>query len=189
MTDIESFWHYTIFLQSVLLFIKTKESENEIDQDYQYALQSFCHYTQWLLDNEKPYLESADLLVYPNDTWIAQDCRKLYLLKGYLKYCSSETKEAIHHKITLFEDYIGNYFEQNKNETTRILAILMQNQINKTEDDSSKYAIDHLPALKLNDKRLTIAEIVMQIPKDLFLRLFKINLKNEYLWLKSRLKN
>ena len=173
----------------VLLFIKTKESENEIDQDYQYALESYCHYSQWLLDNEKPYLESADLLVYPNDTWVAQDCRKLYLLKAFVKYNDMENRKTILKKIEHFENYISNYFKENKNETTRILAILMQNQINTFAKNNNSISADHLPGLKLVDKKLTILEICLQFPKEIILRLLSINIKNEYLWLKSRIKS
>ncbi len=187
MTDIESHWHYTIFLQSLLSFLKTKESENTLDNDYQYALDSFCYYTQWLVDNEQPYLENSHLLIYPNDTWVAQDCRKLYLLRNYLKYASYDLKQDIENKIDLFEKYISQHFLEKKNETTRILAILMQSQINYIDDSTKKSQQSTITELIITDKKLTVYKILAQFLSGLAHKLIKLNLKNEYLWIKVRL--
>ena len=54
-------------------------SINEIDEDFFYAKDSLLHYTDWMLENELPYLDKANLLEFPNHTWVAQDIRKAYI--------------------------------------------------------------------------------------------------------------
>ena len=185
MDDIELNWHYTVFLQSIARYLSTKEALNQIeDDDYQYALQSFTHYAKWVVENEQPYLDNKDKLVYPNDTWVGQDLRKANILSTYLKYCPRELTEQVQNRCEFFIDYIEQHFRQNINHTTRILALLMQNEADPTK--AMDYDTKTGQAIKTNS-RLTINNLLWLSLKALIERLLKIKLKNEIQWIKNRI--
>jgi len=188
MTNIEENWHYTVLIQSVALFLNTKENEHQLDDDYQYALQAFIHYADWLFNNEKPYLESSELLHYPNDTWVGQDIRKYVLLTTYTKYCDFDIKNKVHEESKRYENYISDYFNGHTNDTTRILALLMQSYTYSHSSGSSQqntFSTDK--TLMLKDSQLKLRHVFLQLLIDLSSNLMHLNIKKEIQFIKSRI--
>jgi hypothetical protein len=147
--DIESNWHYTVLLQSLYRYLYIKESHDDLDEAYLHALASFKHYAKWVYDNEKTYLVNADQLVYPNDTWVAQDLRKASILTVYANYCGVDSEQNVLKNASAFRYTIAEHFSNTDNRTTRILAILIQNQMSYTERPSL-----NAPFFHTSDKRL-----------------------------------
>lgn len=186
--DIESNWHYTIMLQSIIRFMKIKEAENQLDTDYDYAKVTFIHYATWLFKNEKPYLENREKLVYPNDTWVAQDIRKAYILKCLEEYKNPEERKKISERRKFFTSYVVNNILDKRNFTTRILAILLQSYFDETTGNALTYS-DHQPSEQINtDQKLTITNVFLSFFQDVLQRISNIKLSREYDWLKFKLK-
>jgi hypothetical protein len=185
MTDIESNWHYTVLLQSLYRYLHIKESINDLDERYQYALASFKHYAKWVYMNEKPFLESADQLVYPNDTWVAQDLRKASILTVYTKYCGIDSKHKVLKKANTFKDTIAEHFSNTNNRTTRIMALLIQNNMSYPEGTD---LVTPSSMAKTNaSPKASILSVLYSFVKDMLTRVFSVKIKNEIAFIKHRI--
>jgi hypothetical protein len=127
LNNIEKSWFYTVYLQAVVKYLLLKETRESIDNDYWYARHALMHYGEWMLSNESFYLSNSDQLEFPNDTWCAQDTRKMNLF-CYFYYFSSKETNAYLHKANEYYAYIVKHMESsNEVHFARILALLMQN--------------------------------------------------------------
>ena len=81
LTDPESRWSYTVFLQALGRYLDEKALRGEIDERYAYAQASLLHYAHWMAANESLYLDKPEILEYPTETWAAQDMRKSDVLQ------------------------------------------------------------------------------------------------------------
>lgn len=129
--DIENTWYYIVFMQSVAKYLWMCETVYGLDNDYDIIKKSFLHYVEWIAKNEQPYLLNKDKLEYPNDTWTAQDLRKIMVLTVALKYANDE---ILQNNIRLKIDSLKHYVEpkllnSDEKDSTRVLALVMQNTI------------------------------------------------------------
>jgi hypothetical protein len=76
LLEAERRWSYTVFLQQVGKYLLHKAETAELDEMYAYARESLLHYARWMAVHEYPYLEKPEILLYPTETWPAQDVRK-----------------------------------------------------------------------------------------------------------------
>ena len=127
LQDIEGTWFYTVFLQAVVQYLDVKRQHDQYDEHFRYALDTFLHYANWMVEYEAPYLESADSLEYPNDTWVAQDIRKAGLLHAAYRYSEIHRGRYLS-RAQFFKDYVLGALEVSETvHYTRIQAILLQN--------------------------------------------------------------
>jgi hypothetical protein len=127
LENVEIRWFYTVLLQSVCRYLQTKEEQSALDDMFYYARDSLLHYADWMLENEYPYLEKPGILEFPNQTWTAQDIRKVNILL-FAGYYSPVNVPAYSAKAEQIYNYItANLSSDHTRTYTRILAILMQN--------------------------------------------------------------
>ena len=72
----EERWFYTMFWQSLGLYLHFKEERCEYDDMHAYARHSLLHYARWMAAHEQPYFDRPEKLVYRTETWPAQELRK-----------------------------------------------------------------------------------------------------------------
>jgi hypothetical protein len=94
LTDPESRWSYTVFLQALGRYLDEKIERGEIDDRYIYAQASLLTYARWMRRNEYLYLEKPELLEYPTETWAAQDMRKSEVFKFAAKHALASERDA-----------------------------------------------------------------------------------------------
>jgi hypothetical protein len=138
--DIENTWFYIVFMQSVAKYLWLTENVNIISHDYEAVKESFMHYGSWVCDYESPYLKNAHKLEFPNDTWTAQDLRKIMILKIYMRYVNDEIRrEKIKSKISEISVFVESKLSISKEKAfTRVLALIMQNNIQLDTDYVNK---------------------------------------------------
>jgi hypothetical protein len=141
--DIENTWYYIVFMQSVAKYLWVCETVYGIDHDYELIKKSFLHYVEWIANNEQPYLMNEDKLEYPNDTWTAQDLRKIMVLTVAKPYAdTNELAKNIQLKIDSLTQYVEpKLASSSEKDSARILALVMQNAI----ADVGRYANDKKP--------------------------------------------
>jgi hypothetical protein len=129
--DIENTWYYIVFMQSVAKYLWMCETVYGIDHDYASIKQSFLHYVEWIATQEQPYLVNHQKLEYPNDTWTAQDLRKIMVLNVALNYADTQQlKDSIGLKIDSLTQYVEDKLcNSDEKDSTRVLALIMQNNI------------------------------------------------------------
>ena len=196
LKNIEKSWFYTVYLQAVVKYLLLKETRDLIDEDYWYARHALMHYGEWMLNNESYYLSNADQLEFPNDTWCAQDTRKMNLF-CYFYYFSSEEKNAYLHKANEYYAYIVKHMESsNEAHFARILALLMQN-----DGVTQKFGLDD-PEIIAPRSPITYEEkdfndapsfsrytIMTTYLKDVTELLLHFSPKSEWKWLSLRVKS
>jgi hypothetical protein len=128
LKNVEERWFYTVFLQSLCRYLRTKADINAYDDDFMYARDSLLRYADWMVLNEQPYLSKPDILEFPNQTWNAQDLRKVNVLYT-AAYWAHDGNAAYAIKATALLDYVMSALrDEPSRQYTRILSLLMQNQ-------------------------------------------------------------
>jgi hypothetical protein len=188
--DIELTWSYTIFLQALCKYLHYKVSAQSFDNHYLYARDSLLHYAEWMAKHEQPYLYQIKALVYPNHTWVAQDIRKAQvLMEAY--YFAPEQKPKLRDKSLEFVDYVTKTLEREATRTfTRILVILMQNQM---DFEHVAPLIDQQPQAAIakgvydEPPQLSKRKVIGKAIKDLAKASCNLSITREKKWLQSRL--
>jgi len=188
LANVEATWFYTVFLQGICRFLGIKEALQQFDASFFYARDALLHYANWMLHNEYPYLEKPSILEYPNQTWTAQDMRKVHIFAAAYYY-DPEHNQAFLDQATHFQSYVvGQLSTDETREYTRILALLMQNQ-GPVEYYSTQQC--QAPNKAFYQTWPRSAEQQRSQLKGLFVvfcqRLLRLSIRQELTWLKTRL--
>lgn len=81
LLDVENHWSYLIMLSSLVHYLTAliQAEQPALSEEHDYAVSCLQTYTRWMLKNERPFLDAGQQLEYANDTWVAQDIRKVML--------------------------------------------------------------------------------------------------------------
>jgi hypothetical protein len=106
--------------------LQCKEEARQFDAYYAYGRDSLAHYGQWMLVNERPYLDHRESLEYPTEAWAAQEFRKANVLRLAAKYCEQVTAAQMLRRgkelaVRAWTDLFG--FERRT--TIRAMAVVM----------------------------------------------------------------
>jgi len=126
--DIENSWYYVVFLQGIAKYLYIESSMHLARQNRAEILQAFLLYSDYIRDNEAPYLTQSERLEYPNDTWTAQDLRKVFILCCAAEFSDSSTKKGYLSKAHELQSWIEQKLKGSVERFyTRILVLMMQN--------------------------------------------------------------
>ncbi|WP_158971633.1 hypothetical protein [Paraglaciecola sp. L3A3] len=188
LDDVENTWFYTVLLQAICKYLAIKESMQQLDDNFYYCRDSLLNFARWMLIYENPYLEKPDILEYPNDTWTAQDLRKVQIFAAAYYY-SPTVNQVFLDKANYFEEYILNRLNCSATKTyTRIMILVLQNygflNLYKNRPEISPYKAPKFnwPKAPYQNKSM-LSGLFIQMVK----RLTKISIKGEINWLKKRL--
>lgn len=104
LLDAENKWFYTLFLQALGRYLEVKISMNEIDHMYAYGQRTLLNYADWMAAHEYPYLDKPELLEYPNETWAAQEMRKVEVFQWAARHAIGEQQERFLERASFFFD-------------------------------------------------------------------------------------
>lgn len=128
--DVERRWYYTVFLQALGVYLHGKQERGEIDEMYIYARESLVHYARWMAEHERPYLEHAEGLEYPTETWVAQDMRKGCALLHAADHAAPSERDRFLAGAQRFYDYsVGTLMAMPEHRFTRPLILVLTNGI------------------------------------------------------------
>ena len=138
LDNIEENWFYTVWLQAVTRLIERLTDQPKFATARANLLTLVGRFARWMCAHESPYLTRADELEYPNQTWSAQDMRKVdVLMFAAIQASSKQDKQDYLAKALEIEQYIHQAL-MNSDERifTRVQALVMQNQM---EWESAQY--------------------------------------------------
>lgn len=189
LNDVENTWFYTVLLQAVCKYLGIKESASQLDDNFYYCRDSLLNFARWMAIHEYPYLEKPEILEYPNDTWTAQDLRKVHVFAAAYYYSPNKNYVFLE-KAQFFENDILNRLNSSATKTyTRILVLVLQNYgyLNLYTCKTAPYQYKHVsfdwPKAKYQQTS-NLGGLVLKMLK----RLSKLSIKAELDWLKKRLK-
>lgn len=185
LSNVEECWFYTVFLQSVVRYLLTKESLNQLDNSFLYARSALLHYARWMEANEQPYLNKPEILEYPNHTWAAQDIRKanVLFLASYFTNKQQEKQSFYKKGDTIYQYVIEILSVEPTRYFTRILSILMQNHGVKSfvEEKGHSWKLNNVIFPK---KNITTKKILFDTIQTV---LQNTSIDNELNWLRKRI--
>lgn len=154
LANVENCWFYTVFLQAVCRYLDIQLHIGK-NHDYHYAVACLLHYADWMAVNEYPYLEKPDILEYPNQTWSAQDLRKVAVLSIAATYADASRAASYRAKAAEIKQYVVHAItHSDEKHYTRILALLMQNYgIDTIESDTQPNPVDVSAVLSTSIQR------------------------------------
>ena len=127
LDNVEVNWYYVIFLQELIRYLDFKRDLDQFDNNFYYTRSTLLHYARWMVENEQPYLNSADKLEHANATWIAQETRKVDVLYAAYRY-ALKNRSPLLDKARFFRDYlISELTNADTLHYARIQALLLQN--------------------------------------------------------------
>ena len=130
LQNVEQTWFYTVFCQAVCRYLYVMQSAAGAtpSKETLAIINALLHYANWMIENEYLYLDKPDILEFPNQTWTAQDNRKLCILNFVLPFLSHTQRQKATSKISdLKQGVIERLSGHSESTTTRILCLLMQN--------------------------------------------------------------
>lgn len=99
-------WFYTMHLQALGEYLDYKAELGQLDRMYDYARLTLLRYARWMAANERPYLDQAVRLQYPNETWVAQELRKVEAFQCAAKHAEGEEKARFLERADWFYRYV-----------------------------------------------------------------------------------
>lgn len=189
LSNIDECWFYTVFLQAVCRYLQTKEIQHSFDDAFYYARDALLYYADWMLAHEQPYLDTPEVLEFPNDTWTAQELRKTHIFAAAFYYSPDNNQEYLD-KAKYFQDYIVTRLKTSAELSyTRILALLMQNH-GPLEYYASQHKTTDFAERRQNWPEANYHQapgLVIGLAKELGKRLTRLSIAKEIDWLKKRI--
>ena len=128
LLDAERRWYYTVFLQTLGLYLDYKLERGSVDFTYAYARESLLHYARWMADHEHPYLDTPEQLEYPTETWPALDMRKAEVFKHAAKHADPPDRRRFLERSEFFFRYsVTTLLGMETRGFTRPLVLLLSN--------------------------------------------------------------
>ena len=125
--NVEHRWYYTMFLQALGAYLDVKAELGEIDDMYAYARGSLLTYARWAADHEHPYLDKPDALEYPNETWAAQDMRKVEVFRYAAMHSEGAMRERFEERADwFFRHAVRQLSEFDTRTFARPIALMMR---------------------------------------------------------------
>lgn len=196
LLNAEDSWCYSVFLLAVCKFLETKYAAEEIDDDFLYARDSLLHYVNWMADNERPYLDHAELLEYPNETWAAQELRKSVIFFHAAKY--TDNTQHRENMLAMSRFFVEAGFSELASRDTRFLSrpLVLVLQNGWVADCAGKKNSPDV-VLSVLDKgkkewgpspfAFTFPEVMRRFFSDIINCTAGTSLKREWAWLKARI--
>jgi len=90
LNNFEHRWSYTVYLQHLARYLLLTKGVKRPGSMQEYAAASLAHYADWMVDNDRFYLDYPEQLEYPTETWAAQELRK-----GNVLFAASQFVDAM----------------------------------------------------------------------------------------------
>ncbi len=187
LDDPEESWSYLVLLSAIGRYLELKRQFNEYDYHYSYAQSSFTLYTRWMAQHEAPFLHRPELLEYPNNTWSAQDIRKVMLMH-IAKRVDPEHSALYSAKASEWLNAIVQFFSgSHEADYTRVLIILMQNYGPQHIEFSGASSWPDVNQVHFDKTpQLSWASLWFRMLGRFLKGARKLNVKRELNWIKSR---
>jgi len=191
LLKVETGWSYLILLASLVRYLVIKSEYRNYDHHFYYARDCFIHYALWMADHEKPFLEHREQLEFANDTWVAQDIRKVMLMYQAAMTDPANADKYLKPAERWLDDICSRLASSPERDYTRILVILMQNNGPQHRQAPSTFLPPGNTSTNLRGPcatpSLTWSELFARIAFRIKRGLRSFNFKQEKKWLETRL--
>jgi len=191
LANVELSWSYTVLLASVGRFLLRIEPMEGLGTIRDYAKGCLLAYAGWMLEHEYPYLERAELLEYPNETWPAQDLRKAVVFYHASRYARGELRHAFLERGRYFFAVSRDELKRHRTSTfARPVALMLQNgwAAAALEEEAAKQPVSDSQADvgSLATPHLSCVQVTARIWGEMMHAARTSSLEREVAWLRQR---
>jgi hypothetical protein len=186
LDNIEVAWSYLVLLGVLPRYLRLKTIIRQQDKVFDLIAAAFYQYSRWLAEHEQPFLAKPELLEFPNDTWTAQDIRKVMLLRQAAQFFPKEASlflqqaehwyQWLHHKLLNSAEL---HFAR-----VQVLLLLLHGP---QQQDSAALALPELPICLEPAPRLNWGKLLWRITKTVGSGMIEFRLRRERNWLQNRI--
>lgn len=187
LLDVETRWSYLVLIGFLPRYIRIKALLDHDDEHYQFALASFYRYASWMRQHERMFLSAPEILEFPNDTWTAQDLRKVMIMFQAAQLFNAERAEFEATATTWLAWICQRLTHSQELSFARIQILLMLNYGPHLVQDPAVANTPQPQASKQPAPRLTVSRVLMSIGKKLLKGVVECRPSRERHWLKTRM--
>jgi hypothetical protein len=186
LLNVETGWSYLILLSAIARYLQEKRARNQLDEPYQFAAASLLAYTNWMQQNERPFLADTSQLEFANHTWVAQDIRKAMLIFQTAELVSQPKANSL---ISTAQEWLKQVCDSLKGSDerhfSRILVILMQNYGPHLAAIPASYSSSRKDPelIKSESLKLTWSRLIGRITRRLLHSVRRLDIAKEKAWL------
>ena len=164
-------------------------ARNQLDESYQFAAASLLAYTNWMQQNERPFLADTSQLEFANHTWVAQDIRKAMLIFQAGELISQPKAGSL---VNTAQEWLKQACDtlstSEERHFSRILVILMQNYgPHLAATPANHSSARRTPELMQSESlKLTWGRLIGRITDRLLHSVRHLNIARERAWLDTR---
>jgi hypothetical protein len=145
-----------------------------------------------MVENETPYLSRPDRLIYPNDTWIAQDIRKANVFYAAYRYATDD-RNVLLIKARYFRDYVLKALSESDTlHFSRMQILMLQNHGPSGLMDTVAESYTGLDSLPVHEDLrkgcfYTLPGFIIGVLGQLTRGVRKFSLAREVRWVRARI--
>lgn len=187
LLDIENCWSYLVLLGVLPRYLRLKTIIAQQDENFHLMRAAFYQYSCWLAEHEDLFLLKAAQLEFPNDTWAAQDMRKVILLHQAAQFFPQRAAFFLA-PAQRWQQWLQQRLQQSAElEFARVQVLLLLLQGPQQQDDTAWLALPALPHCDQPAPQLTFRGVCWRIGTKLLRGLLEFRPGRERHWLRSRM--
>ena len=184
--NIEVTWSYLVLLGVLPRYLRLKAIIGQQDGVYQQMAAAFYCYSRWLAEHEQPFLTRPELLEFPNDTWTAQDMRKVMLLRQAAQLFPADAELFLAPAERWYQWLCQRLQASKELEFARVQVLLLLVH-GAQQQDKHLQALSTVPTCKEPAPRLSWGRLLWRVTKTIARGLLEFRPARERQWLKNRM--
>lgn len=184
--NIEVTWSYLVLLGVLPRYLRLKTIIAQQDAVFQQMAAAFYRYSRWLAEHEQPFLTKPELLEFPNDTWTAQDMRKVMLLRQAAQFFPADAEFFLAPAERWYQWLQQRLLASKELEFARVQVLLLLLH-GAQKPDKHVQPLPVFPACNEPAPRLSWGPLLWRVTKTIARGLLELRPTRERQWLKNRM--
>lgn len=184
--NIEVTWSYLVLLGVLPRYLRLKTLIAQQDEMFAKMAAAFYRYSRWIAEHEQPFLMQPERLEFPNDTWTAQDMRKVMLLRQAAQFFPAYATLFLAPAERWYQWLQQKLLASKELEFARVQVLLLLLHGAQQPDPDAK-ALQAAPACNEPAPQLSWGPLLWRVTKTIGRSLWEFRPVRERQWLKNRM--
>lgn len=186
LDNIEVTWSYLVLLGVLPRYLRLKTLIAQQDEIFAKMAAAFYRYCRWIAEHEQPFLMQPERLEFPNDTWTAQDMRKVMLLRQAAQFFPADAALFLAPAERWYQWLQQRLLTSKELEFARVQVLLLLVH-GAQQPDKLVRAMATVPACNEPAPRLRWGPLLWRVTKTIARGVLEFRPARERQWLKNRI--
>lgn len=186
LENIEVTWSYLVLLGTLPRYLRLKTIINQQDTVFQHMAAALHRYCCWIAEHEQPFLTKPEVLEFPNETWTAQDMRKVMLLRQAAQLFPADAQLFLAPAERWFQ-WLQQRLQASKELEFARVQVLLLLVHGAQQPDTLVRALPAVPACNEPAPRLSWGPLLWRVTKTIARGVLEFRPARERQWLKNRM--